>query len=82
MITTKIEEERRQLGVHGQAKVEKLKGSEFMRHRVNAKVLKERIRAWLIVQKFEQSRLERAYCHQVNSKCVVCFVCSSRDCQY
>ena len=68
MMTTKVEEAQRQLGVHGQAKVEKLKGSEFMRHCVNAKVLKEWIQAQLIAQKFEQSRVEWAYHHQVNSK--------------
>ena len=76
-LMTKLGDAWKQLGITGRAKVEKLRGSEFMRHRLNAKALKDHIRARLVAQKFERSRLERAYRHQVNSECWL--LCSSED---
>ncbi|KIJ39761.1 hypothetical protein M422DRAFT_174688 [Sphaerobolus stellatus SS14] len=47
------------------ARLKKLKGSVFLRHRVNVNALKARIRSKLVARKFERARLERAYHHQV-----------------
>ncbi|KIJ37663.1 hypothetical protein M422DRAFT_177688 [Sphaerobolus stellatus SS14] len=51
----------------GQArkKLNDLKGNEFLRLRMNARALKTRIRSKIVGQKFERSRLERVYRHQV-----------------
>ena len=67
-LNRKCKEAEKGLGVDGRMKLTNLKGNEFLRHRGNARALKQRIRARLISQKFERTRLERAYRNQVNSK--------------
>ncbi|KIJ32566.1 hypothetical protein M422DRAFT_213744, partial [Sphaerobolus stellatus SS14] len=65
-LTRRMQAAERSLGVSGRTKLEKLKGNEFLRFRMNAKALKSRIRAKVISQKFERSCLERVYRHQVS----------------
>ncbi|KIJ39625.1 hypothetical protein M422DRAFT_257455 [Sphaerobolus stellatus SS14] len=61
----RLQKREQELGVGACQKLESLKGNDFLRHKINANALKSRIRAKLISQKFERSRLERAYQHQV-----------------
>ncbi|KIJ38338.1 hypothetical protein M422DRAFT_258986 [Sphaerobolus stellatus SS14] len=48
-------------GAEAKACLKALKGNEFLRHHMNARALKNRIRLKLISQKFEQQWLEHAY---------------------
>ncbi|KIJ25089.1 hypothetical protein M422DRAFT_273977 [Sphaerobolus stellatus SS14] len=52
-------------GAEAKARLKALKGSEFLRYRMNARAVKSRIRSKVIAQKFKRGRLERAYRHHV-----------------
>ncbi|KIJ30222.1 hypothetical protein M422DRAFT_187417, partial [Sphaerobolus stellatus SS14] len=65
-LTRRMQAAERSLGVTGRNKLESLKRNEFIRLRMNARALKTRIRARIRSQKFERSRLERVYRHQVS----------------
>ncbi|KIJ30560.1 hypothetical protein M422DRAFT_267904 [Sphaerobolus stellatus SS14] len=69
--TKELQAAEKALGVSGaeaKSRLKVLKGSEFLRHRMNARALKSRIRAKLISQKFERGRLERVYRHHVTQE--------------
>lgn len=56
------------LGLVDRAKLDELKGSEFLRLRMNALALKTRLRDYLRERKDEIERLERSYRTAVNGK--------------
>ncbi|RDB23171.1 hypothetical protein Hypma_009676 [Hypsizygus marmoreus] len=60
-IQNTIKKKRELLGVDGRANLAKLKNNKFLQVRMNASVLKNRIRTRLQDRKFELDRLERAY---------------------
>lgn len=70
-VTRKLKITENALGVSARRKLEDLKGNVFLRHRMNARALKERIRAKLIAHKFERRKLERIYRHQIMRKSVL-----------
>ncbi|KIJ42045.1 hypothetical protein M422DRAFT_229336 [Sphaerobolus stellatus SS14] len=55
----------RSLGVPEDADLKALRGNVFLRHRVNARAVKERIRSKVVAHKFERGRLERVYRNHV-----------------
>lgn len=55
-----IEEKKRNLGIQGQSRLRSLLSNRFLQVRLNARALKQRIRARLISRKFELERFERA----------------------
>ena len=56
------------LGVDERAHLSLLCRNDFLRIRMNAQSLKQRIRDCLRQRKFELAKLERAYCNTVNGK--------------
>ena len=66
-IDTLTKNKRDILGIKGQANLKKLVNNKFLQARMNAWALKHRIRARLQSQKFELTRLERAYRHTTSN---------------
>ena len=58
----------RALGVAEQQELRGLEQSAFLRARMNARALKQRLRDRLRQRKFEISRMERSYRHSVNGE--------------
>lgn len=56
------------LGVDDKKRLTQLKGNPYLRARMNARVLKERIRARVRDHKFVRTGLERAYRHQISRR--------------
>ncbi|RDB20395.1 hypothetical protein Hypma_012501 [Hypsizygus marmoreus] len=67
-IQNTIKKKRELLGVDGRANLAKLKNNKFLQVRMNASVLKNRIRTRLRDRKFELDRLERAYRQTTSSE--------------
>ncbi|KIJ30957.1 hypothetical protein M422DRAFT_783872 [Sphaerobolus stellatus SS14] len=65
IISKRIETAEKALGVPEDTDLKALKGNVFLRHRVNARALKQRIQAKIRSHKFERGRLERVYRHHV-----------------
>ncbi|KIJ40045.1 hypothetical protein M422DRAFT_174309, partial [Sphaerobolus stellatus SS14] len=68
LTTKELQSAEKTLGLSGaeaKARLKAMKGSEFLRYRMNARAVKTRIRSKVISQKFERGRLERAYRHHV-----------------
>ncbi|KIJ32651.1 hypothetical protein M422DRAFT_52780 [Sphaerobolus stellatus SS14] len=55
-------------GAEAKSRLRSLKGSEFLRYRMNAKALKSQIRAKVIARRFERGHLEKAYRHHVTKE--------------
>ncbi|KIJ36263.1 hypothetical protein M422DRAFT_261408 [Sphaerobolus stellatus SS14] len=64
-IKRRLQAKEKALGVLNPRKLAGLKGSEYLRLRMNTRAIKMRIRKKLVEQKFERARLERAYQRQV-----------------
>lgn len=65
-----LQRKRGLLGVDEQQDLRKLQGDSFLRIRMNALALKERIRDRLRQRKFEIEKLERNYRHSTNGMCI------------
>lgn len=61
-----LSQKKRSLGVSEQANLTRLKNNEFLRLRMNALALKQRLRDRLRQRKFEIEKLERNYRHTAN----------------
>ncbi|KIJ34732.1 hypothetical protein M422DRAFT_181663, partial [Sphaerobolus stellatus SS14] len=61
----RLDSKEKQLGQLNPRKLASLKGSQYLRLRMNASALKKCIRQKLVSQKFERARLEKAYREQV-----------------
>jgi hypothetical protein len=68
-----LRQKKSSLGVSEQADLAKLKESSFLRLRMNALALKQRIRDRLRQRKFEMEKFERTYRHGTNRKCFLMF---------
>jgi hypothetical protein len=71
-----LHRKRTSLGVSEQADLVKLKESSFLRLRMNALALKQRIRDRLRQRKFEIEKFERTYRHGTNRKYILTLHCS------
>lgn len=67
------------LGVDSRTHLEAISGSEYLRLRMNARALKQRIRDRLRQRKFELERLERAYRQTVNGTSEGCYILCGAD---
>jgi hypothetical protein len=72
-LETGLRRKRAQLGVTEQEDLTRLRNDAFLRLRMNALALKQRVRDRLRHRKFEIERLERSYRHSVNGKSELCF---------
>lgn len=73
-----LQRKRSVLGIHEQADLQKLQNNAFLRLRMNALALKQRLRDRLRQRKFEIEKLEHSYRRSTNGKdfplnpCCVC----------
>lgn len=65
-----IHRKRTSLGVSEQADLVRLKENSFLRLRMNALALKQRLWDRLCQRKFEMEKFERSYRHGTNRKCI------------
>jgi vacuolar-type H+-ATPase subunit E/Vma4 len=70
-IRTTLQRKQEALGVDAQLDLQQLTNNAFLRLRMNARALKQRIRDRLRQRKFELERLERAYRVSTNGKYMV-----------
>ncbi|EJD46690.1 hypothetical protein AURDEDRAFT_62941 [Auricularia subglabra TFB-10046 SS5] len=64
VLRTKIKDESAKLGTRDLGRLQDLRGSAYVRARVNARALRGNIRAAIAAHKFERTKLERTYRHQ------------------
>lgn len=67
------------LGVTAQQELKGLKENPFLRARMNALALKQRLRDRLRQRKFEMNRMERSYQHSMNGESSSCHHVSDID---
>lgn len=67
-----------QLGTDDRKVLDKIRGSEYLRLRMNARALKMRLRERLRVRKFELDRIERSHRRQSSGACGFSFLSTRR----
>jgi hypothetical protein len=69
-----LRRKRAELGVSEKENLTRLRNDAFLRLRMNALALKQRIRDRLRQRKFEIEKLERSYCRSANGLCLFLYI--------